>query len=318
MAADTPQPEVSIIVPLFNEEHNGAPLLEHIVESTRNMGRSLEIVFVDDGSRDGTFACARELVASHPELRVIGLRRNFGQTPAMVAGLEHARGRIIVTMDGDLQNDARDIAHFLCKIDEGYDLVVGWRQRRQDKLITRKIPSKIANWLIARITGVPIKDNGCSLKAYRADVVKSIPLYSEMHRFIPAMNSMAGVRICELKVRHHARRFGESKYGLARVYKVLLDLLTIRTILSTLASPLRYFSRYAIALGVAAFAVFLLGVQSQSFVLLSIATFAAMSSVALICWGILCDFLLASGDVRSSDFAKLTLVYDGLGDGNDE
>jgi glycosyltransferase involved in cell wall biosynthesis len=306
-----------VVVPLYNEEDNVRPLLCHILESTRDIRRSREVIFVDDGSRDATFDRAKELVTEHPELRVIRLRRNFGQTPAMVAGIEHARGNIIVTMDGDLQNDARDIARFLEKIDEGYDLVVGWRQKRQDKLLTRRIPSKVANWIIARITRVPIKDNGCSLKAYRASVVKSIPLYSEMHRFIPAMNSMAGVRICEINVRHHARRFGESKYGLTRIYKVLLDLLTIRTILSTLAGPLRYFSRYAIALALVALLVLGLGIGHESFVLLSIATFALMSSGVLVCWGILCDLLLASGDVRSGDFAKLTLIHNRTEEGDD-
>ena len=163
----------------------------------------------------------------------------------MAAGIDVARGRIIVTMDGDLQNDPRDIPDFLDKVDEGFDIVVGWRFNRQDKLISRKIPSRIANWIIGKVTGVPIKDNGCSLKAYRADVIKQVPLYSEMHRFIPAMASIAGPRIAEIKVRHHARRFGESKYGLSRVYKVLLDLLTIKTIATFSARPLKWFAMLA-------------------------------------------------------------------------
>ncbi len=169
-------------------------------------------------------------------------RRNYGQTPAMAAGIQEARGRVLVTMDGDLQNDPADIALFLEKIDEGNDIVVGWRFNRQDKLITRKIPSRIANWLIGRITGVPIKDNGCSLKAYRAALIKKIPLYSEMHRFIPAMASIAGPRIAEIKVRHHARQFGQSKYGLSRIYKVLLDLMVIKTVASFTARPLLWFT----------------------------------------------------------------------------
>jgi glycosyltransferase involved in cell wall biosynthesis len=150
----------------------------------------------------------------------------------MAAGIQEAHGRVLVTMDGDLQNDPADIAEFLRKIEEGNDIVVGWRFNRQDKLITRKIPSRIANWLIGKITGVPIKDNGCSLKAYRGALIKQIPLYSEMHRFIPAMASIAGPRIAEIKVRHHARQFGQSKYGLSRIYKVLLDLMVIKTVAS--------------------------------------------------------------------------------------
>ena len=163
----------------------------------------------------------------------------------MAAGIEQAQGRVLVTMDGDLQNDPQDIAHFLAKIDEGYDIVVGWRHNRQDKLISRKIPSRIANWLIGKVTGVPIKDNGCSLKAYRASLIKEIPLYSEMHRFIPAMASIAGPRIAEIKVRHHARQFGQSKYGLSRIYKVLLDLMVIKTVASFTSRPLVWFSMLA-------------------------------------------------------------------------
>ena len=161
-----------------------------------------EILFVDDGSRDGTFRKATELAGGTARLRVIKFRRNYGQTPAMAAGIDHARGKILITMDGDLQNDPADIPKFLEKITEGNDIVCGWRHKRQDKLISRKIPSVIANRLIGRITGVPIKDNGCSLKAYRADIIKSIPLYSDMHRFIPAMTSMAGTKVAEIKVNH--------------------------------------------------------------------------------------------------------------------
>ena len=166
----------------------------------------------------------------------------------MAAGIEQARGEVLVTMDGDLQNDPADIALFLDKIDEGYDIVVGWRHNRQDKLVSRKIPSRIANWLIGKVTGVPIQDNGCSLKAYRADLIKNIPLYSEMHRFIPAMASIAGPRIAEIKVRHHARQFGQSKYGLSRVYKVLLDLMVIKTVASFTSRPLLWFSLLAMPL----------------------------------------------------------------------
>jgi len=164
----------------------------------------------------------------------------------MAAGIDHARGRVLIAMDGDLQNDPADIPLFLQKMDEGYDIVVGWRFNRQDKLVTRKIPSRIANWLIGKVTGVPIKDNGCSLKAFRADVIKGVPLYSEMHRFIPAMTSLAGARVAEIKVRHHARMVGVSKYGLSRLYKVLLDLLTIKTIVSFASWSLLWFAILAI------------------------------------------------------------------------
>ncbi len=173
---------------------------------------------------------------------MVKFRRNYGQTAAMAAGIEHAFGKILITMDGDLQNDPADIPKFIDKIGEDYDIVCGWRYNRMDKLVTRKLPSKVANWIIGKITGVPIKDNGCSLKAYRAELIKSVPLYSDMHRFIPAMTSLAGTKIAEIKVNHYPRQFGKSKYGLSRIYKVLVDLLSIKTILSFATRPLRLFA----------------------------------------------------------------------------
>ena len=207
----------SVVIPLYNEQDNVRELVDRLVPVLERSDEGFEIVFVDDGSRDATAAIATELARGDPHLCIVRFRRNYGQTPAMAAGIEQARGDVIVTMDGDLQNDPDDIAALLAKIDEGYDIVVGWRHDRQDKLISRKIPSMIANRLIAKATGVPIQDNGCSLKAYRASLIKKIPLYSEMHRFIPAMASIAGPKIAELKVKHHARQFGQSKYGLSRI-----------------------------------------------------------------------------------------------------
>jgi glycosyltransferase involved in cell wall biosynthesis len=239
------QKDLSVIAPLFNEEESVRPLYEAIVRVVAPLHLDHEILFVDDGSRDGTFRVARELAEKDERLRVIRFRRNYGQTPAMAAGIDHARGKILITMDGDLQNDPEDIPRFIEKIEEGYDIVCGWREKRQDKLLTRKIPSKVANWLIGKVTGVPIRDNGCSLKAYRTEVIKAIPLYSEMHRFIPAMASIAGSRIAQIPVRHHARIFGTSKYGLSRIYKVLLDLLMIKTIVSFSSRPMIWFGSMA-------------------------------------------------------------------------
>jgi glycosyltransferase involved in cell wall biosynthesis len=230
------QIDLSVIAPLYNEEDNVALLHAAIVAAVRPLNMRSEIILVDDGSRDATFERALELPAEDPPLRLVKLRRNSGQTAAMVAGIDHAQGRILLTMDGDLQNDPGDIPLFLEKMEEGYDLVVGWRHNRQDHW-SRVLPSKVANWLIAKVTGVPIKDNGCSLKAYRASVIKRIPLYNEMHRFIPAMASLAAPRIAQIRVRHHPRRFGQSKYGFSRIYKVFMDLLTIRTILSFSRRP---------------------------------------------------------------------------------
>ncbi|RMD62576.1 MAG: glycosyltransferase, partial [Alphaproteobacteria bacterium] len=242
--------DLSIVVPVYNEEANIEPLYDAVLAAVEPLGISFEILFVDDGSRDATFERAVALAARDSRVRVIKFRRNFGQTPAMVAGIDHARGRIIVTMDGDMQNDPADIPTFLEKIDEGYDIVAGWRRRRQDKFLTRVLPSKVANWLIARVTGVPIRDNGCSLKAYRAALIKNIPLYSEMHRFIPAMASLAGARIAQIPVHHHPRRFGESKYGLSRIYKVMFDLMTIKTVLILATRPLFSFTGAAVLAGV--------------------------------------------------------------------
>lgn len=231
------EPDLSIVVPLYNEEDNVEPLFAAILAVARRLDRRVELVLVDDGSQDATFARACAL-PRQPELplRIVRFRRNYGQTAAMVAGIEQARGRVIVTMDGDLQNDPEDIPRFLAKIDDGFDLVVGWRKDRKDHW-SRVLPSRIANWLIGKVTGVPIHDNGCSLKAYRADLIRSIPLYSEMHRFIPAMASLAAPRIAELEVRHHPRRFGRSKYGFSRIYKVFVDLLTIRTLIGFARRP---------------------------------------------------------------------------------
>jgi glycosyltransferase involved in cell wall biosynthesis len=237
-----PMVDLSIIVPLFNEQDNVCPLYKAIVSELDSLNIEYELLLIDDGSEDRTFKIARELASQDRRIRVIKFRKNCGQTPAMSAGIDHAEGRILITMDGDLQNDPADIPRLIDKINEGFDIVVGWRHKRQDKLITRKIPSMIANWIIGKVTGVPIKDNGCSLKAYRANVIKHVPLYSEMHRFIPAMASITGASIAEIKVRHHARMYGISKYGLSRIYKVLLDLLAIKTIVSFSARPLVWFS----------------------------------------------------------------------------
>lgn len=238
--------DLTIVVPLYNEEENVERLYSSIVDAVDGEGISFEVVLVNDGSRDRTFDIAAGIADDDSRVRVVEFRKNYGQTAAMAAGIDVALGDIVVTMDGDLQNDPRDIPNFFTKMNEGYDIVVGWRFNRKDKLVSRKIPSKIANWLIGKVTGVPIKDNGCSLKAYRAEVIKKVPLYNEMHRFIPAMTSITGARIAEIKVRHHARQFGESKYGLSRVYKVLLDMLTVKTIVGFAQRPIVWFGLMSI------------------------------------------------------------------------
>jgi glycosyltransferase involved in cell wall biosynthesis len=238
-------PALSVVAPLYNESQNVRPLVEWILQALTSFGESFEIILVDDGSRDTTW---NEVLAVTADSRVHGLRlgRNVGQTAAMMAGFDHARGAVIVSLDGDLQNDPRDIPALVSKLDEGYDLVCGWRQRRQDKLLLRKVPSWLANRLIRRLTGVPITDNGCSLKAYRRDLLDRISLYAEQHRFIPALSASVGARIAEMPVRHHARKFGESKYGISRTVKVLIDLLTLKMITTFRSRPLVGFGVAAI------------------------------------------------------------------------
>lgn len=230
------KPILSIVVPVYNEEDNIRPLFEKIQTVCEAIDDAYEVLFVDDGSKDKTFSVLSELSEQEARLSVIRFQRNAGQTAAMAAGFEFARGERIISMDGDLQNDPSDIPKLLEKLDEGYDLVCGWRKERQDKFLTRRVPSVIANWIIGKVTGVPIHDNGCSLKAYRASVIKQVRLYGEMHRFIPAMSTVVGARIAEIVVSHHPRRFGESKYGLGRVWRVMLDIIAFKFIISVFTS----------------------------------------------------------------------------------
>ena len=229
---------LSVVAPLYNESENVRPLVDWILQALASYTGSFEVVLVDDGSRDGTWGEVVSAAAADPRVHGLRLGRNVGQTAAMMAGFDHARGGVIVSLDGDLQNDPRDIPALVAKLDEGYDLVCGWRQRRQDKLLLRKVPSWVANRLIRRLTGVQITDNGCSLKAYRRDLLGRISLYAEQHRFIPALSASVGARITEMPVRHHARRFGESKYGISRTVKVLIDLLTLKMITTFRSRPL--------------------------------------------------------------------------------
>lgn len=305
---------ISVAVPLYNEEESAPVLYDQLKTVLEALSVGYEIIFVDDGSNDKTFEVIRDIAEKDRCLRVIKFRGNFGQTPAMAAGIDHARGEIIITMDGDLQNDPRDIPYFVDEIKTGYDIVVGWRHNRKDKLVSRIIPSRIANWLIGKVTGVPIKDNGCSLKAYRADVIKNVSLYSEMHRFIPAMANVSGARIKEIKVRHHARQFGVSKYGLSRVYKVLIDLASIATIRAASSAPTRWFSLLAtpfLILGLAAlFASMIVGSTSDSGFTTVLAgtglSFLALA-ISLVFNGALVELLVHTGDVDLRRLVRNTL-----------
>ncbi len=242
--------KLSLIVPVFNEEQN-LPLLFEAVEDTMNaLPHSWELVFVDDGSNDGSLAVMKRLAQQYPaQVRVVVLRRNYGQTAAIVAGIDHAQGEIIILLDADLQNDPADIPLLLAKLDEGYDLVSGWRKERKDTFFTRTLPSRIANALISYVTGVRLHDYGCTLKAYRREVLSGFRLYGEMHRFIPVFAASVGARITEIVVNHHPRKFGKTKYGLERTVKVILDLFTVKFLVSYSNKPIYVFGGMGMLLG---------------------------------------------------------------------
>ena len=248
-------PELSVVIPLLDEAPNLEALCDELTETLEEWGRPFEVVLVDDGSTDGTFEILSRLHAADPRLRVIQLRRNFGQTAAFAAGFACARGRIIVTADGDLQNDLRDIPRMVDKLEEGYDIVCGWRKVRKDRWLSRRLPSVVANALISAATGVRLHDYGCSLKVFRAEVVKSLRLYGEMHRFIPAIASEQGVRIAEVVVNHRPRRHGRSKYGISRTVRVVLDLATVKFLLSYSTRPLQIFGLVGLLMGTAGTAI---------------------------------------------------------------
>src|SRR5258708_22759669 len=239
--ADNSIPDISVFLPVFNEEPNLRPLHEKLDRALQQLGRTAEIIYVDDGSSDGSLNVLGESAATDNRVRVIALRRNYGQTPAMAAGIDAARGEVLIPMDADMQNDPVDIGRLLEKIDEGYDVVSGWRKNRQDKLFTRKIPSMLANKMISWIGGVPLHDYGCSLKAYRRESLADVQLYGEMHRFIPIYASWSGARVPHIPVEHPARTVVKSKYGLSRTIKVVFDLMTIKFMASYQTKPLYVF-----------------------------------------------------------------------------
>ena len=247
-----PDLELSIVVPIYNEEGNIDQLYEELTAALLEVGRAYEVVAINDGSSDGSYDLLNKAQAKDPRWHIIHFRRNFGQTAAMAAGFDAARGEIVITIDADLQNDPSDIQRILDKFAEGYDIVSGWRQDRKEPLFLRRIPSMIANRIISRTTGIRLHDYGCTLKAYHFDVVKSVRLYGELHRFIPALASQMGVRVAELPVKDRARRWGSSKYGFSRTFKVILDLIAVVFLLS-------YFNRPLYVFGAAGFVVGLVG-----------------------------------------------------------
>lgn len=237
---------VSLVVPMYNERDNVEPMYEQLAKVTHKIPDPVEIIFVDDGSRDGTADKLNELASKDDRVKIVRFRRNYGQTAAMQAGIQHASHAIIVTLDGDLQNDTDDIPMMIAKLGEGYDLVHGWRKDRQDAWVNRKLPSRIANWIISKTTGFPIHDLGCTLKAIRREIAQELELYGEMHRFIPILAHARGARCVEVVTRHHARKFGQTKYGISRTIRVVLDLITVKYMLDYFASPMKLFGRFGL------------------------------------------------------------------------
>lgn len=294
------------MIPVFNEEESLGALFDALDRAVPTLPQPVEAVLVDDGSRDRSLTLLREASRTRPWLKVVRFRRNFGQTAAIAAGIDHARAPLLVALDADLQNDPSDIPRLLARLDEGYDVVSGWRRDRKDKAVTRRLPSMVANWLIGYVTGVRIHDYGCTLKAYRRWVLEPYALYGEMHRFIPIYASWAGARVTEMEVTHHARHAGQSKYGLSRIWKVLLDLLTVTFLGGYSTKPIYFFGRPALVLclgGLASGFVFVAqfirnhlldipGQWIQATTLLQLAVFLFSLGVQFLLMGLLGEILI--------------------------
>ena len=247
--------DLSVIIPFYNEAQNIPVFFDELCQVLQGSALTWEVLAIDDGSQDATFSLLKEEVIQHKQIKVLRLRKNFGQTAALSAGFDMAQGEIIITMDGDLQNDPRDIPALIAKLREGYDIVSGWREKRQDPFFSRRLPSMIANKMISWVTGVNLHDYGCTLKAFKQEVVKNIRLYGELHRFIPAVASWMGVTIAEMPVNHRSRKFGRSKYGISRTIRVLLDLITVKFLLTYSTRPIHVFGLWGILSGLAGFAL---------------------------------------------------------------
>lgn len=292
--------KISILLPVYNEEENLRPLYAELCAAAETHRLDVEFVFVDDGSRDGSWAILAELAASDPRVRTVRFRRNFGQTAGLAAAIDHSTGDILIPMDADLQNDPADIPRLLAKLDDGFDVVSGWRRDRKDRMVSRRIPSMIANRLISWWAGVALHDYGCSLKAYRSEFLREVRLYGEMHRFVPIYASWAGARVTELVVNHRARRFGVSKYGIGRTFKVLLDMLTVKFLGDYSTKPIYLFGGIGAAVFAAAMVIVFGVVLEKIFIdtlhhkmtLLILASFLATCSLIFVMMGLLAEIIV--------------------------
>jgi len=290
---------LSVVLPVYNEVESLSVLHEALCKELQATGLSYEILYCDDGSQDGSADVLREFAGRDSQVRVVLLKRNFGQTAAITAGVDQARGEIIVLMDADYQNDPADIRKLLEKLDEGYDIVSGWRRRRKDPLFTKKIPSRMANWLISKITGVKIHDHGCTLKAYRSEILKHVSLYGEMHRFISILGHWAGATVAEIEVNHYPRRCGKSKYSLGRIFKVLLDLPVLVLLGNYLTRPMHFFGMVGIGFNALGFLCalqvakdyFIDGEQASENGFLILTVFFSLVGIMIIMIGLLAELL---------------------------
>lgn len=306
--------DLSIVIPVYNEEDNVLPLEEELAAVIETLPGRTEVLFVDDGSKDRSVELLTEVVGRRTWARLVKLKRNFGQTQAMAAGFDHARGQVLICMDADLQNDPRDIPKLLEIMDRGFDIVSGWRRDRKDKMVSRRLPSICANWLIGRLVNVRIHDYGCSLKAYDAKVMKSLPLYSDMHRFLPALASKCGARVTEVPVNHRPRLHGVSKYGLSRVLKVVIDLAVIKMIVDFSARPAHAFgtigTMYAfVALAVLPFLIINLTVGYRNNVVIpTVLTLSAIGALYFYAIGVLADLIVRVRRHDTIEYASSTAV----------
>ncbi|MCB0729796.1 MAG: glycosyltransferase family 2 protein [Ignavibacteriae bacterium] len=304
--------DLSIVIPFYNEEDSIRPLYNAVTESMTKLNYTYELILVDDGSKDNTLNKMIEIAKKDSRLKIVKLKKNYGQTTGLHAGFQNAIGKYIVTMDGDLQNDPSDIGRMMEKLGEGNDICLGWRDQRQDAQFTRLLPSKIANSLVRNVTGIPVKDNGCAIRSYKAETINKFPMYSEMHRLLPVINALTGASFTQIPVKHHARKFGSSKYGLSRIYKVILDLIALKTVFSSFNKPLFGFGTTAIVSGllflistIITFLTWLFNPGYPLVVLLGTSALTGILTFTIIFLGIICHLIYKSGNLKIEKMYKL-------------
>ncbi len=306
--------DLSIVIPFYNEEDSIKPLYNAVTEAMSKLQYSYELILVDDGSKDNTLNKMLEIAETDSRLKIVKLKKNYGQTTGLHAGFQNAVGKYIVTMDGDLQNDPADIGNMMEKLHEGNDICLGWRKNRQDSAFTRLLPSKIANWLVRNVTGIPVKDNGCAIRSYKAETINKFPMYSEMHRLLPVINALTGASFTQIPVKHHARQFGASKYGLSRIYKVILDLIALKTVFSSFNKPLFGFGNLVFISGLFFMISLIITLANWFFnpgyplvVLLGTSVLTGILTFTLAFLGIICHLIYKSGNLKIEKMYKLKI-----------